>query len=128
MEVSARQTVCARCRAAFLICRRCDRGQRYCSSPCATVARRDARRRSNRRYQNTRRGRLLHARRQHHFRLRRQKVTDQGSRSILRRAVLAPVLAASVLQAHKPSPASLYCHYCGVRCSEYVRLGFLRSG
>lgn len=132
MDVSARQCLCARCRVAFLICRRCDRGQRYCGPHCATTARRERRRASNRRDQNTFRGRLFHARRQHRLRERQQKVTDQGSVAGVRDGVLAPGRAVSGVDGMNrrpfPSPSWPHCHFCGHRCTQWVRFRFLRPG
>ena len=44
---------CARCRRLVVICTRCDRGQRYCSAPCAELQRRHSVREAGRRYQRT---------------------------------------------------------------------------
>jgi Possible lysine decarboxylase len=57
----ARLFLCNRCRTQVLICSRCDRGQIYCAGSCAQEARRDAQRAPGRRYQKSRRGRLVHA-------------------------------------------------------------------
>jgi hypothetical protein len=63
---SFRFVVCARadCRQVFFLCRRCDRGDRYCSRGCANRARRATLHAAGRRYQHSWPGRLRHAARQ----------------------------------------------------------------
>jgi len=48
------------CNAVFYICKRCDRGQGYCSPPCRARTRRLQHRAASRRYQNTPEGRAGH--------------------------------------------------------------------
>ena len=67
---------------SFFLCRRCDRGDRYCSRACARQARHATLRAASRRYQQSRRGRGYHAARQARYRRRRdprEKVTHQTS-------------------------------------------------
>jgi hypothetical protein len=45
MQATGRLFLCARCRAQVFICRRCDRGNRYCNADCAQAARRENTRR-----------------------------------------------------------------------------------
>jgi hypothetical protein len=81
VEESARLYVCARCREQVIICRCCDRGQRYCAGACAAAARKEAQRAAGRRYQQSLRGRRQHAQRGQRYRENRrtaQKVTHQG--------------------------------------------------
>jgi hypothetical protein len=65
----------------FYVCRRCDRGQQYCSERCRGKARRAQRRAANRRHQQSPEGRLDHRDRQREYRSRliAVRVTDQGS-------------------------------------------------
>ena len=65
----------------FVICRRCDRGQAYCSEPCRRQARLLQRRRANHVYQRSLAARLDHADRQRAYYQRRklQILTGQGS-------------------------------------------------
>ena len=83
-EVILRQRVCrARgCGQVFWICRRCDRGQQYCSQLCRQQACRQQRRLANRRHQQSPEGRQDHRDRQREYRRRRQgtRVTDVPSR------------------------------------------------
>ena len=64
----------------FYLCRRCDRGQQYCSPRCREKSRRLQRREANRRHQRTPWGREDHRDRQREYRERRRaRVTDQSS-------------------------------------------------
>jgi hypothetical protein len=64
----------------FYLCRRCDRGQRYCSPRCREKALRLQRREANRRYQQSPEGREDHRDRQREYRKRqRARVTDKSS-------------------------------------------------
>jgi len=77
-EDSFRMFLCARCRSQALVCRRCDRGQIYCTPSCAHDARCDHQREARRRHQATPRGRAMHAERNRRYRARASCVTDQG--------------------------------------------------
>jgi hypothetical protein len=87
-EAVLRQRVCLGqgCHAIFFICAHCDRGHRYCSEPCRNQARRQQRRRANKRHQQSSEGQLDHRDRQREYRCRLRQtqspVTDQGSLSI----------------------------------------------
>jgi hypothetical protein len=70
MDSSARLFLCARCGVQVLLCRRCDRGNRYCGLACRREARAEARRRAAERYQRSRGGRMAHAQRSRCFRQR----------------------------------------------------------
>lgn len=63
---------CARCLKLVRICRRCDRGNRYCSADCRVAGRRDCVRDARHRYQRSPRGRVLHSARQRALRQRRR--------------------------------------------------------
>lgn len=123
---SARLYPCARCRIQVLICRRCDRGQRYCTGSCAQAARSLAQRAARQRYQTSLPGRLKHAARSRRYRARRQNnVTHQGSRMIGTDAVLALTMRAPDFSL--ATFRSGHCQWCGVRCSARVRQDFLRQ-
>ena len=121
----ARRFLCARCRAPTLVCRRCDRGQIYCATGCAAVARLQSQRDAGRRYQCSRPGRFRHAARTQRWRERQallavppagsalatpQSVTHQGSPSPVSDAVLiavpTPVAAAAAPAASAPPAQS----------------------
>ena len=65
-----------------VICRRCDRGNRFCGESCSSPRRKATLRRANARYQKTPRGARKHAARQAKYRARkseaRKKVTHQA--------------------------------------------------
>ena len=69
MQDSSRMYGCLKCNSPTIICRHCDRGNRYCKQ-CAPVMYLKARRRANKRYQNTYQGRINHAARQKRYRER----------------------------------------------------------
>ena len=130
MESTGRIFRCPRCFKQVIICRLCDRGQRYCSSSCSETARYHAQRSARHRYQQSRKGRLKHAHRMRHYRRRQQRVTHQGSQT----AVPNDLLQANPADVRK-SPVTTYpladarrfqCHFCGCDCSELVRLDFLQ--
>jgi hypothetical protein len=74
-----RRFCCPRCKRMVLICRACDRGQRYCAAGCAKTARKESLRRAGRHHQATHSGRRHHAARQaRYLRRQKQKVTHQG--------------------------------------------------
>ena len=60
----ARVLECHRCGTRVWICKRCDRGQRYCSRKCSQEARRESVREAGRRFRRTAAGRKGNARRQ----------------------------------------------------------------
>jgi hypothetical protein len=130
MPGTARLFNCARCGRQVAICRRCDRGNRYCGPGCARTARRTGTRAAGARYQRSRPGRLAHAQRQRRYRARQRKVTHRGSPAPPPGASLAPESRASAplgIAAPVPAGVGLRCQFCGRACSAFVRLGFLRQ-
>jgi len=67
---------CRACLAMVVVCRSCDRGQRYCSPLCAREKRQHRVREAGRRYQQTARGREAGATRQRRWRERRRRSQD----------------------------------------------------
>lgn len=127
---TARVCLCARCRTFFLVCSRCDRGQRYCGAGCSQAARGASLRQAGKRYQEGRRGRLTHAARQRRYRARQEKVTHQGSPPAPSGDLLATDSTLAVKQDFSSRPsafATWRCHFCGRPCAKHVRLGFLRT-
>ena len=55
---------CGMCGRTVWICKRCDRGHRYCSKACSEDARRASSTKARRKFQRTSRGRKSNARRQ----------------------------------------------------------------
>ena len=74
---SLRQRFCHApgCRTLFFVCKRCDRGQRYCSPKCRQESRRQQFREASCRYQQSERGRLAHLQRQRRYRKKCSKVS-----------------------------------------------------
>ena len=114
-----RQFECAGCQQEVVTCSTCDRGHRYCHRGCARQALADSRRRAGQRYQKTRRGRLMHARRQHRYRLRvarrlamAKKVTHQGFSARCPNALL-PSDRERRRNGNHSRAAFVQCHLCG---------------
>jgi len=81
-QAQTRVFYCARCDEFVWICRRCDRGNRYCSPECASLARSESTRDARCRYRNSDAGRTTQKFRQRRFRCAPGKaVTDQSSAS-----------------------------------------------
>ena len=140
-EQTARFFLCACCRVQVLVCRQCDRGQRYCADGCALTTRQALQRDSAGRYQRSRTGRFKHALRSRRWRARQvalaKIVTHQGSHDRPSDAVLpATQTSALAIQpcttttsiaataAHHPHPWR--CHWCCMPCATLVRQGFVR--
>ena len=123
---SLRFFLCARCRHQVVICRRCDRGQTYCSKACAQEARRSNQRDAGRRYQSSERGRANHAERSRRYRARKKNVTHRGP---VARSDLPPV-GSTVHRGGSRTPAAsgriANCHWCGSCASQFIRHDFLR--
>jgi len=129
MQTSSRLYHCCRCHAQVIICRRCDRGQRYCTSGCSQVARQDSLKRANKKYQASRKGRFNNAARQQRFRQRqKQKVTHQCSLQIPRHAVLQnKAIWPKKVQKLRVTRISLHCDHCGTLCGPFLRSDYLKN-
>ena len=122
-EVILRQRICLTCRTLFWICRRCDRGHRYCSASCRYQAYGQQRRVANRRHQRSPEGRLDHRDRQRAYRRRRliaqKSVTDESSlRSALCYTMPLAIDFRRPIRPESPSPwfsGWLRCIVCGRR-------------
>jgi hypothetical protein len=123
---SARLFLCNHCRQQVIICRRCDRGQLYCSPDCALEVRRRNQHDARRRYQATDRGRRMHADRSRKYRARGSRVTDQGPTFSPQ-----PETARAAAMATQP-PVMIAarritaCDLCGNPVSDMVRLSPIR--
>ncbi len=132
MLPSARLYHCARydCHHQVFICRHCDRGNVYCTSECAKIARRKSLHRAAARYRLTRQGRFNNAARQGRFRARqKEKVTHQGSLPILALALLLRALNTRESPAereHDCTQTRYFCHVCHCQCDPFLRNRFLR--
>lgn len=67
--------ICNQCSSSFHICKKCYRGQTYCSSACSTIGYSHRRKQAQNSYQKTRRARIKHALRQQKYRARSEIVT-----------------------------------------------------
>ena len=133
MSISARFFLCARCRQQVVLCRRCDRGQRYCGSSCSQLSRTERQREARHRFAQSRAGRLDNARRQSRYRARllaqrthkTKIVTDQGSAPT--GAINTLVCGASdvVVEPIKHQSARTRCRVCSQCCDPRLRSGFL---
>ena len=146
-DQTARFFLCARCHEQVLVCRRCDRGQRYCARACSSTSRQTLQRQAAGRYQHSRTGRFKHALRTRRWRARQVEqakiVTHQGSHcppcdALLPAAqpcavaaqpcttttttTIAATATADVL------PNAWRCHWCCTPSPVLVRQGFLRHG
>ena len=124
-----RQRVChwPACGTIFYLCRRCDRGQRYCNPHCRQKALRLQRRQANRRHQQTPEGREDHRDRQRDYRQRqRARVTDKSSQppapsaSLTERVVIAALSAPPApnfgrVSGRPPQRSWVVCQICGRR-------------
>jgi hypothetical protein len=155
---SARLFLCARarCRDQVLLCSHCDHGQLYCSRACSFASRRERRRETAKRYQNSRIGQLKHAARTACWRQRQRsqrlasasgdidKVTHQGCAGAPADASLLACQAdpSSACELDSPSestpnaePAAAapgpyvapVCRHCGRSVLPHVRLTWLRG-
>lgn len=74
---------CQHCKTFFIVCVSCYRGQRYCQSSCRMEARAISRRWSQKRYQQSPKGKLVHQLKQKRYRERKNKkstiVTDHSA-------------------------------------------------
>ncbi len=129
-EPPARLFLCARCRSTALICSFCDRGQVYCGRGCARWARQRSLRDAGRRYRASQRGRRNQIRRSARWRDRQKNVTHHGSPHPPADDELPPGAPAGGGDAascgDRCRQASSRCHWCGRRCPDFVRQGFLR--
>ena len=124
MNYSNRFYNCVRCHQQVIICTYCDRGNIYCSGKCAKLARKENLKQAGRRYQNTARGKLMHAARQAKYkRTQNKKMTHQGS-------PVQPVETESTQGITRDSEGDVVtdcnrCHFCKKNASKFLRYRFL---
>lgn len=80
-DESFRLVRCGECQRIFYLCRRDDRGQRYCPQGCQKLAWRRSRRAARRRHRQSEQGREDHRDAQRRYRANR-RVVDQGSKKL----------------------------------------------
>lgn len=131
VDAGIRCFYCAHCSRFVRLCSRCDRGQVTCGAQCRALRRRAFVRAAGRRYQRTRRGRRLHAARQHRWRERAAKKVTHPRSTRAREAPSFPPRARTPVRAGQEirpeaQPARalaspLRCDRCGRACAPLVR-------
>ena len=103
--VLLKELQCKHCKLPFHICRKCYRGQVYCSSRCRDEAQLKAHRHSQRLYRATDQGRRTHRRNERMRRMGKNKKTmaDEGTNTPRLRLILYPIVGNT-----KPR-----CSFCG---------------
>ena len=129
-DAEAREFTCARCTATVRICRRCDRGNRYCPL-CAPLAERERVQRAGVNYQGQEPGRTNHKRRQQEYLARceaREKMTHRGSAGLgaAGDSPPRPADAAGMRVTADPDPAPprrgrSRCDFCGREIRVAIR-------
>jgi len=123
--------VCCRwCGASFCVCRRCWRGQVYCSEECGRLGRGRVHREAQRRYRQTPKGKKAHRqgenRRRHGWSKKNEKKMDDLSSKGLTWCVIGLLVYAHFLmiRARAWFDSERRCHFCG--CKGQVVDGFPR--
>ena len=107
---------CGCCGNAFIVCRRCWRGQRYCNKSCSRRASLCAHQQSQRKYSGTIRGRRSHSIRQKRYRKKRsvEKTETDATTTLTKDAI-------------KPAYHRENCHVCGGIVRRVVELNLLKQ-
>jgi hypothetical protein len=122
MLASARLFLCALCRQQVVLCRRCDRGQHYCSKTCSGIRRTQQQREANIRYANSLKGRHNNAQRQRRYQARQRNqnppiqeiVTDQGSAPDALPDKFVRAQSGLINKPDNQQPIDMRCHFCSV--------------
>lgn len=123
------QIRCGWCHLIFNVCRTCWRGQRYCGDPCRLAAKRKQRRKAQRIYRQTSKGKKAHCyaenRRRHRLRKKNQRNMDDATTT--RRPPwyiwLLWGIAQRILNAYK-TPRCHFCRAFGQIVDEFPRRGY----
>lgn len=127
MKHSSRLFYCSSCLQQVVICSHCDRGNIYCSPKCALITRQKYCKASNKRYQQTQKGRLNNALRQKRFRARlKNKVTDHSSQNIRKNALLQKAKNNATMNVIKQDADDMKCCFCNKTVHYWLRHDFLR--
>ncbi len=105
------QVHCRICSKDFSVCRKCWRGQSYCSPSCSKEARRLSRNESQKKYRESRKGKFKQSQHQDRFRSKKDNkkiVSDHSSK-------VEPLQL-------KSTPDLTICICCGSRISELIPL------
>ena len=140
IDTVGRLFLCARCREQVVLCRRCDRGQRYCGQECSDATRQDRQRAAGQRYQRSSAGRAKHAERSRRWRLSQTEQQSEpsidSSATVTHHGSPEPVgdapepLAISEPNSASASvtvPAQWHCPGCTRLLQPWVRQGFMRT-
>lgn len=121
---SFRTFLCGHCLQEVSICRKCDRGHRYCCLTCRNDARREQCRAARRRYQSSEAGAEKHRQSQRKYakeigeKKSAERLTDHSS-------LIAPDPSESPRINKKPYVN--HCCICGRKGNGITRLGFIRT-
>lgn len=120
--VLLRELECKRCHLRFNICRKCYRGQVYCSSECRIAAQLEAQRQAQQKYRGTEKGLEAHRKAERRRRMGRSKknektVDDEGT---------TPPPACVILYPVKPNmiPRCSFCGSYGVIVEKFPHRGY----
>ena len=122
MVLTGRYYLCVCCHTPVLVCSLCDRGNRYCTGNCANLERIERQREAGKRYQQSPKGRIRHAKRQFNYRARQKIVTHQTPPLPTPSDLLPPI---PTLCKKISSPLPDHCHFCGRPLDKSVRYVFL---
>lgn len=103
------QVCCGICGHNFSVCRKCWRGQKYCSKLCSKEARHRLRIKVQAKYRKSQKGKLKQSNHQNKYRAQKKKekiVSDHSSK-------VEPAMVRSI-------PDIKVCNYCGFEVSEVL--------
>ena len=99
---------CHFCAARFLVCRRCFRGQAYCSDECRRQGRLRIHREAQRRYRQTKKGKKAHRLSENRHRHGLQQHHERKMDDVTSRASACRVIEISIA-----AKGGQRCHFCG---------------
>lgn len=111
------ELICPTCSVYFFCCRKCWRGNKYCSSSCRVEARKIKQREYEKKYSSTLAGKESRRKRQRKFRLKKefeQNVTEQTMKTYLDHAIHTQ---------KQNSIATTVCFECGCHIKSVVLRG-----
>ena len=127
------QIRCRCCGALFCVCRRCWKGQAYCSDECRIAGKRQNHREAQWRYRQTPKGKKAHReaenRRRHGLSKKIKKNMDDASTTVLPLWCMGLLLCARILVLHARAwfDKTGRCHFCGSSgkiVDEFPRRGY----
>ena len=129
-----REVECRKCHKIFYVCRRCWRGQAYCSKDCRIAGSREAHRKAQKKYRETENGQKAHREAERRRRIRKiEKIVDDGTST-------PPTTRYKIFSSYTQSDVKRHnlhfkalrdrekrCHYCGragVVVNKFPRRGY----